>query len=105
MRERLPKQVLSRRKSGFDIPAHRWLRHELRPLLEDTLSPRAVREAGVFRPEAVQSLINGHRNRTLNVGYNLWGLMTLHLWLKNWNVDTCPPSEQEALAPVHAYAS
>jgi asparagine synthase (glutamine-hydrolysing) len=105
MRDRLPKQILRRRKTGFDIPAHRWLRCELRPLLEDTLSPRAVREAGIFRPAAVQALIDGHMNRTANVGYHLWGLMTLHLWLKRWNVDPSPGAERQPYTPVHAFAS
>jgi asparagine synthase (glutamine-hydrolysing) len=105
MRNRLPKEILRRRKTGFDIPAHRWLRCELRPLLEDTLSPRAVREAGIFRPDAVQALIDGHMNRTANVGYHLWGLMTLHLWLKRWNVDPSPGAEGQTYTPVHAFAS
>jgi asparagine synthase (glutamine-hydrolysing) len=64
-----------------------------------------VKEAGIFNPKSVQLLIDGHMDRTLNVGYHLWGLMTLHLWLKRWKVDTCPPAEQEAYPVVHAYAS
>jgi asparagine synthase (glutamine-hydrolysing) len=105
MRDRLPKGVLKRSKAGFDIPAHGWLRRELRPLLLETLSPQAVREAGIFNSDSIQTLINGHMDRTLNVGYHLWGLMTLHLWLKKWNVDTCLPVEQEACSTAHAYAS
>lgn len=105
MRGRLPKGVLSRSKTGFDIPAHRWLRNELRPLLQDTLSARAVKDAGIFDPDSIQALIAGHMDRSLNVGYHLWGLMTLHLWLKRWNVDTCLPGEQETRSIVHAYAS
>ena len=67
--------------------------------------PQAVKEAGIFNPDSIQTLINGHMDRTLNVGYHLWGLMTLHLWLKKWNVDTCLPVEQEACPAAHAYAS
>jgi len=105
MRDRLPKTVLTRSKTGFDIPAHAWLRRELRPLLMDTLSASALKHAGIFRPESIQSLIAKHMDRTINVGYHLWGLMTLHLWLKTWNVDTCTPLEQEVSEPVHAVAS
>jgi asparagine synthase (glutamine-hydrolysing) len=105
MRDRLPPQVLHKRKSGFDIPAHRWLRCELRPLLEDALSARAVRDAGIFRPEAIRMLVNRHMSRTVNVGYHLWGLMTLHLWLKRWNVDPCPVARNEEYTHVHARAS
>jgi asparagine synthase (glutamine-hydrolysing) len=105
MRNRLPKQVLTRSKAGFDIPAHAWLRHELRPLLMDTLSPRSVEQAGIFNPIAIQSLIGRHMDRNINVGYHLWGLMTLHLWLKTWNVETCPPPVQETVFTAQAVAS
>src|SRR2546430_224254 len=33
----LPKEILNRRKSGFALPVARWLREDLRSLLEDTL--------------------------------------------------------------------
>jgi asparagine synthase (glutamine-hydrolysing) len=105
MRDRLPRSVLSRSKSGFDIPAHAWLRRELHTLLMDTLSPQAIKQAGIFQPDSVHSLIAKHMDRTLNVGYHLWGLMTLHLWLKTWNVDTCTPLEQNIPAAAHAVAS
>ena len=39
MRGKLPDAVLRRKKVGFDIPAHDWLRRELRPLLIETVNP------------------------------------------------------------------
>src|SRR6185369_1427705 len=38
MRGKLPECVLTRAKTGFDIPTHDWFRGPLRPLLMDTLS-------------------------------------------------------------------
>ncbi len=55
MKDRLPKTVLRRRKEGFDIPAHHWLRTTLRPLVEETLTERAVRDSGIFSWKAVDS--------------------------------------------------
>ena len=37
MRGKLPQAVLTRKKTGFDIPAHDWLRGPLRSLVVDTL--------------------------------------------------------------------
>ncbi len=37
MRERLPQSILKRKKIGFDIPAHEWVRGPLRSLVVDTL--------------------------------------------------------------------
>src|ERR1700756_2800521 len=55
MRDKLPKPVLARRKEGFDIPAHHWLRTVLRPLLLDTLNERTVAESGMFSWPEIES--------------------------------------------------
>jgi asparagine synthase (glutamine-hydrolysing) len=105
MENRIPKRVVRRSKEGFDIPAHRWLRCELRPLMMDTLSPEAMRQAGLFPPEAIEQLISNHMERKVNAGYHLWGLMTLFLWLKKWEVQICPPEEKTDSSPMLAIAT
>jgi asparagine synthase (glutamine-hydrolysing) len=88
MRDKLPQCVLTRRKEGFDIPAHRWFRGALRPLMEETLSPERVRATGLFSADTVERVKQDHLARRANLGYHLWGLLTLFLWLKRWNVQT-----------------
>jgi asparagine synthase (glutamine-hydrolysing) len=105
MEDRIPKRVIRRSKEGFDIPAHRWLRRELRPLMMDTLSPEAMRQAGLFPPEAIEQVISNHMERKVNAGYHLWGLMTLFLWLKKWDVQICPPEEKTDSWPMLAIAT
>lgn len=94
MKEKLPASILRRKKEGFDIPAHDWLRSALRPLLLDTLTAEAVEQTGVFRWEAIRSLVAGHMERRINVGYHLWGLLTLFLWMKRWKIQTVPAAEE-----------
>ncbi len=88
MKDRLPQSVLSRRKEGFDIPVHHWLRTVLRPLLLDTLNERTVRATGIFSWPAVDQTIRAHLERRANLGYHLWGLLILFLWIKHWKIDT-----------------
>jgi asparagine synthase (glutamine-hydrolysing) len=88
MRGKLPESVLTRKKEGFDIPAHKWFRGALRPMMEDVLSERAVRETGLFRPEAVSRVKQTHLRRRANLGYPLWGLLILFLWMKEWKIDS-----------------
>ncbi len=88
MRGKLPDSVLDRKKEGFDIPAHDWFRTVLQPLLRDTLTPRAIRESGLFRDGAVEAVLAAHLDRKANYGYHLWGLLMLFLWKKQWNVAT-----------------
>ena len=88
MRGKLPEAVLNRKKAGFDIPTHDWFRGVLRGLLMETLTPDAMAATGIFDPEAVQGLIRDHMDRRINVGYHLWGLLTLFLWMKRWKIET-----------------
>jgi len=88
VRKKLPPAVLQRRKEGLDIPAHEWLRGPLRPLLLDALSPESVQRVGLFSPDAMTRLVERHLSRQENLGYHLWGLLTLHLWVRRWNVET-----------------
>jgi len=86
MKGKLPRSILYRKKSGFDIPAHDWFRGLLKPLLLETLTEAAVEETGLFRWQGIQAVIRDHLERRANLGYHLWGLLILFLWLKRWNI-------------------
>jgi asparagine synthase (glutamine-hydrolysing) len=38
--------------------------------------------------------------RRANLGYHLWGLLTLFLWLKRWKIETRILSENAARALI-----
>ena len=101
MRGKLPESVLNRKKTGFDIPTHDWFRGPLRSLLMDTLTTDAIDRTGIFCSRAIHTLIGDHMERRINVGYHLWGLLTLFLWMRRWNVATAP-SDEAAQARVLA---
>ncbi len=76
----LPRPLLRRRKHGFSIPLAGWLRRELRPLLLDTLSPRAIRRCGIFDPAEVARVIDDHLAGRRDLSRNLWGLLMFMVW-------------------------
>lgn len=86
LKDKVPHSVLTRKKEGFDIPAHDWFRGPLRELLHDTLTPAAITECGVFHPRAVQKILDDHAARRANYGYHLWGFLQFFLWKNTWNV-------------------
>jgi len=100
MKDKLPASILNRKKTGFDVPAHDWFRGVLRPLLFDTLTPAAVGATGIFNFPAVESLIRAHSERRANVGYHLWGLLTLFLWMKRWGIEAgVPATSDQTVSP------
>lgn len=100
MKGKLPAAVLARRKEGFDIPAHEWLRSALRPLLQDTLRPETVAATGIFDAAQIQALVRNHLERRANLGFHLWGLLILFLWMRRWRIQTGPPAQTEATRPA-----
>ena len=104
MRGKLPEIVLNRKKTGFDIPTHDWFRGTLRGLLHDTLTPEAIAATGIFDATAINLLIRDHMERRINVGYHLWGLVTLFLWMKRWKVEPAP-TEQSVRTASQVFAT
>ena len=56
----LPRTILDRKKAGFSIPLARWLREDLRGLVEDYLSHDRLRRQGYFEPAVVEQLKREH---------------------------------------------
>ena len=80
----LPPDVTRRRKQGFMIPLSRWLRTELRDLVEDTLAPDLVRARGLWRVDAVRRLVSEHVSGRRIHGDRIWTLVMLELWMREY---------------------
>ena len=76
----LPGTILERKKAGFSIPLARWLREDLRGLVEDHLSPDRLHRQGYFEPCVVEQLKREHFDRKRNHSTVLWGLLMFQLW-------------------------
>ena len=105
MKDRLPPAILQRPKIGFDIPAHEWLRGPLLPLLTDALHFGAREYGEVFHSEVMNRVLQLHLGRKANLGYHLWGLLILFLWMKKWRIQAASSETPKVLLQVKAGAS
>lgn len=88
----LPPGFFERRKMGFSAPLAVWFREELRDYVSDTLSPAALRAAGVFRPEAVARLLDEHFRRRANHDNAIWALISFTLWHRDYIATAAGPN-------------
>jgi asparagine synthase (glutamine-hydrolysing) len=88
MARHLPHDVVHRPKTGFGAPLRRWMRHELRPLMNETLSAESLRRRDLFDPAAVQRLIARNDRGETDAAYTLLSLMCIELWCRSY-VDGC----------------
>jgi asparagine synthase (glutamine-hydrolysing) len=83
MADILPESIVSRRKHGFEFPIAHWMRQELRPIVEDTLSPESVQRRGLFNSSGLQNLyqsfLDGHQDYP-----TVWQFVILELWLRKY---------------------
>lgn len=102
MRGKLSPAILNRKKIGFDIPTHDWFRGPLRPLLEEAVAFAAAEHGEFFQISRIQSSVRAHMERRANLGYHLWGLMTLFFWMRKWGIQTRTPagSARQAMEKV-----
>ncbi|MEZ4422411.1 MAG: asparagine synthase (glutamine-hydrolyzing) [Gemmatimonadota bacterium] len=76
----LPEEILTRKKMGFPVPVGRWLRGPYRSVVEEfVLSERALGR-GLFRPDAVRSIVAEHDAGGGGHDERLWALVNLEIW-------------------------
>lgn len=78
----LPKEIITRRKSGFGVPLQPWFagRGPMAALLEDAL--RAPQTTELLDSNALQTLLTEHRSGAADHSELLWGVLNLALWRK-----------------------
>jgi asparagine synthase (glutamine-hydrolysing) len=79
MKDRLPEEILSRKKMGFPVPVGTWLRGSWQHLLAEFVTSDRALGRGVFTPDVVRRLVAGHvagENHT----ERLWALLTFEIW-------------------------
>jgi asparagine synthase (glutamine-hydrolysing) len=83
-REFLPSMIVDRKKHGFDLPMHLWIRRELLPLVQEYLSPSKIRENGFFNEEAVSELVDMHNRRGARFERLLFSVLMLQMWWESF---------------------
>jgi asparagine synthase (glutamine-hydrolysing) len=76
----VPQPILTARKRGFNVPLPSWLTGPLKPLVLDVLSPRRIRETGLFDERRIGALITDHLHKRADYSRQIWGLLILMLW-------------------------
>ena len=80
LRERLPTDVITRRKRGFNIPFSKWLLHGLGDELKDRFSAQRVEARGLFNPAGITALLDEHLAEQADHRKPLFTLLAFDLW-------------------------
>jgi asparagine synthase (glutamine-hydrolysing) len=83
-REFLPGSIVARKKHGFDLPMHLWIRKELLPLVQEYLSPSKIRKNGFFNEEVVSELLDMHNRQGARFERLLFSVLMLQMWWESF---------------------
>lgn len=104
MRGVLPEATRTRiAKTGWNAPAHRWFGGRTLEALRDRVHSTAFRARGVFKPDAVEALLDEHADIVAgdrpqeNHMMLLWQLTNLDLWMER-QAESDTTSPQQPLA-------
>src|SRR5207253_11256423 len=85
----LPPENVHRRKMGFGVPVGPWFRGPLRELLCDSLLSVRSLGRGQFQADEVQRLVREHLDRQADYSFQLWNLLMLELWQREFLDSPC----------------
>ena len=76
----LPREVIERKKAGFNVPVNAWLAGELADTARRLLAPDRLERSACFRPEVAGRLLDEHQARLQDHSFGLFGLLCFQSW-------------------------
>lgn len=83
--QKLPAEIINRKKAGFPVPYPRWLGTQLYNRTYDTLMSNSSFVSQVFDRSYLRNLLNSHR-RNHAFGRDIFSILSLEIWYRqNFN--------------------
>lgn len=80
----VPKEIIDQPKNGFSLPIEKWLKEDLRFLIDDNLNRDSLETSNIFNIDYVNNLIKMFDNNHLNDPTIIWRLIQFQMWYKRW---------------------
>ncbi len=80
----LPRKIIYRQKRGFSVPIARWMREDLKALVDRVLDEEKLRRQGLFNAPFVRRLLEDHWSERADHRKALWALLCFELWHERW---------------------
>ena len=79
----VPRALVDRPKTGFNVPIGPWLRGPLRDWAEALLDPVRLRERGFLNEKLVQQKWEEHRSGSSGSEHLIWNVLMFEAWLSD----------------------
>jgi asparagine synthase (glutamine-hydrolysing) len=62
----------------------KWIKEDLKPMVDQCLDPEKLRRQGVFDPAAVQELVRLNNADKVDASYAIWSLLAIESWIRQF---------------------
>lgn len=80
----IPASIYRRSKAGFEVPISRWLKNELKFLLDQYLSENKIQDQGIFDPAIVKQIVEKHLHGKSDASWMIWNLIIFQSWFETF---------------------
>lgn len=80
----VPQKLLERPKWGFSIPLEKWLRGDLRFLLNQYLNKERIKQEGIFNWRVIEEEKKQFLGKGIDYADHLWLLIAFAMWREKW---------------------
>ena len=80
----IPKEIMDRPKTGFNLPIFGWLKTDLKFLIEEYLSESAINHSRIFDPREIKKITTLFFEGKLYYQNVLWHLIVFQMWYSKW---------------------
>jgi asparagine synthase (glutamine-hydrolysing) len=80
----LPKEIIYRPKASFGAPLRSWISTDLRTMVDELLSEEVINKRGFLNYSFVKKLIDKDRKGEEDNAYQIYQLLTLELWCREY---------------------
>ncbi len=80
----LPQRLHNRPKRGFEMPISKWLKSDLRYLIEENLSQERIILEGIFHYPTVKKLIDTLLSNRSDTSWQIWNLIAFQVWYRRY---------------------
>ena len=93
MKEYIPENLIENKKKGFGIPIFKWLRADLKYLIDKYLSKEAIEKQQIFNSSDIERMKRVFLEKNnkeikvykgLDIDKTMWNLIMFQMWYKKY---------------------